>query len=278
MDRYTRWAALLRLLAQQERLTVEDAARNLNVSEATVRRDFEALAKERKIVRVRGAALHSATHAGGAALELSRHSAHSTAPSHVRRLAARAAALIHTGEVVGVAGAAFTDQIGRALGARFDAGATPTALASPDAARAGAASGITVVTNDLAVATELARRPGIKVVATGGVLAPGASTMSGPLVGLLLAGVSLDTAIVTATAVDPEFGVTAVDDVEAQACSQLIARARQVVVVATSESLDRSAFARICGAERIDVLVTDDGVAPATAERFGNRGVRVVTG
>jgi DeoR family transcriptional regulator of aga operon len=50
------------------------------------------------------------------------------------------------------------------------------------------------------------------------------------------------------------------------------------VVAAVSADLDRSAFARVCETGRIDALVTDDGIAPATADRFRNRGVRVVLG
>ena len=57
MDRYTRWSGLLDLLARRERMTVEEAAGELGVSAATVRRDFEALAAQRKLLRLRGAAV-----------------------------------------------------------------------------------------------------------------------------------------------------------------------------------------------------------------------------
>ncbi len=39
MDRYARWNALLELLTDSGRVTVEDAADKLNVSQATIRRD-----------------------------------------------------------------------------------------------------------------------------------------------------------------------------------------------------------------------------------------------
>jgi len=282
VDRYTRWTALLELLAREERLTVEDAARALAVSPATVRRDFDALAKQRKIVRLRGAALHGAAPAaaaiqGTAAAAGAFAGAPAPTSPHARRVAGQAAALVHPGTVVGVAGSDLTGQVARAIGVRFEA--------TPPAADGGSVAGaagrptpaLTVVTNDLAVAADLVRRPAVKVVVAGGVLAPHSLSVGGPLAGLLLQGVSLDMAIVAASAVDPDFGVTAADEVDAEGCSLMIARARQVVVVALSADLDRSAFARVCGTERIDVLVTDAGIAPATAERFANRGVRVVT-
>ena len=39
MDRYARWNALLELLTESGRVTVEEAAAKLTVSQATIRRD-----------------------------------------------------------------------------------------------------------------------------------------------------------------------------------------------------------------------------------------------
>ncbi|HXP55333.1 MAG TPA: DeoR family transcriptional regulator, partial [Streptosporangiaceae bacterium] len=44
MSRYRRWNELLELLATAGQLQVEDAAKALRVSAATVRRDFDELA------------------------------------------------------------------------------------------------------------------------------------------------------------------------------------------------------------------------------------------
>jgi len=273
VDRYTRWTALLDLLHHEERLTVEVAAARLGVSQATVRRDFDALAKQRKLISLRGAALHST--AAVATNSFDGLSPAVAAP-HARRIAGQAAALLHPRTVVGIAGGALTAAVARAVGVRFDASSPVPATAESQAGQAGSTPVLTVVTNDLAVAGELVRRPGLKVVTTGGVLAPHSMTLSGPLAGLLLQGVSLDTAVIAADAVDPDFGVTAADELDADGCALMIARARQVIVVVRSADLDRSAFARVCGTERVGVLVTDSGIAPATAERFANRGVRVV--
>jgi DeoR/GlpR family transcriptional regulator of sugar metabolism len=265
---------LLEHLAAAERLTVDDAAARLGVSPATVRRDFDSLARQRKLVRLRGAAIHRAAPAAGSLFETP---GVAVAPPQGRRIAGQVSALVRPGAVVGLAGGALLGVIARALGVRFDAVASGDHPAIP-AQPASSAPVLTVVTNDLAVAADLARRPALKVVTTGGVLDAQSHRLTGPLAGLLLHGVSLDTAVVAADAVDPEFGVTAADEVDAEACALLIARARQVIVAAASADLDRAAFARICGTDRIDVLVTDSGAAPATVERFANRGVRVVTG
>jgi DeoR family transcriptional regulator of aga operon len=274
---------LLDLLARRERLSVEDAARDLGVSAATVRRDFEALSAQRKLLRLRGAAIHVAAPVAHPLLSVDGGAV--VGPPELRRIAAQAARLLRPGTVVGLTGTAATRALARAIGLRVDTlsesgTGTPAADSSArvTALRPPSSNALTVVTNDLVAAIELARRRGLKVVATGGVLDGPAQALGGPLAGLLLQGISLDTALIAADAVDPEFGVTAVDEDDAGVAAAMVARARQVVVAAPSVDLDRSAFARVCETGRIDVLVTDDGIAAATADRFRNRGVRVVLG
>ena len=57
VDRYARWNALLELLTESGRVSVEDAAERLDVSQATIRRDFDQLAQQQMITRTRGGAV-----------------------------------------------------------------------------------------------------------------------------------------------------------------------------------------------------------------------------
>ena len=57
MSRYRRWNELLELLAADGQLGVERAADVLGVSAATVRRDFDELARQQMLTRIRGGAL-----------------------------------------------------------------------------------------------------------------------------------------------------------------------------------------------------------------------------
>ena len=56
MARYQRWNALLDLLPGDGQLTVAEAAQALSVSEATIRRDLDQLAKQQLVTRTRGGA------------------------------------------------------------------------------------------------------------------------------------------------------------------------------------------------------------------------------
>ena len=57
MSRYRRWNELLELLAADGQLQVERAVQVLGVSAATVRRDFDELARQQMLTRIRGGAL-----------------------------------------------------------------------------------------------------------------------------------------------------------------------------------------------------------------------------
>ncbi len=57
MTRYRRLNDLLELLAADGQVTVEQAAEQLGVSAATVRRDFDDLADQQMLTRIRGGAV-----------------------------------------------------------------------------------------------------------------------------------------------------------------------------------------------------------------------------
>ncbi|GHA90924.1 DeoR/GlpR family DNA-binding transcription regulator [Streptomyces termitum] len=267
MSKHERWNALLELLASAGKVEVEEAATALGVSAATIRRDLDELAEQRLLVRTRGGAV-----AHGVSYELPLRYKSGRYAAEKARIAAAAAELIAPGEVVGLNGGTTTTEVARALALRF-AGehAEPARPAAP------AGPALTVVTNALNIATELAVRPQIKIVATGGVARPQTYELVGPLAAGVLGEVVLDTVVLGVDGVDPALGVMAHQEEEAGISRLFAQRASRVVVVTDSSKLGRRAFARICGLERIGLLVTDTGIAPETAARLTEAGVRVHT-
>ena len=261
MSRYSRWNELLELLAADGQLQVERAAQVLGVSTATVRRDFDELARQQMLTRIRGGAV-----AQGVTYDLPLRYKTERHPTEKQRIAAAAAALVRPGQIAGLNGGTTTTEVARALATRADLNA---GSASP---------AVTVVTNALNIATELAVRQHIKIVTTGGVARPQSYELIGPLATGVLDQVTLDIAILGVDGIDPVAGATAHHEGEASINKLMADRADQVVVVADSSKVGRRAFARICAAPDIDVLVTDAGIAAADAARFGEAGTRVITG
>lgn len=87
---------------------------------------------------------------------------------------------------------------------------------------------------------------------------PQSYELIGPLAGAVLSELTLDVTVLGVDALDVEVGATAHHEGEASVNRLLAERARRVVVAADSSKLGRRAFARICGLEMIDTLVTDE--------------------
>ena len=260
MSRYRRWNELLELLAAAGQLQVEEAAKALGVSEATVRRDLDELASQQMLTRIRGGAV-----AQGVTYDLPLRYKSERHPSEKQRIAAVAAALVRPGQVTGLNGGTTTTEVARALATRSDL----NPQVPPPA--------VTVVTNALNIATELAVRQHIKIVTTGGVARPQSYELTGPLATGVLEQVTLDVAILGVDGIDAAAGATAHHEGEASTNRLMARQAALVVIAADSSKVGRRAFARICTAAEIDVLVTDTGIAAEDAARLEDAGVDVVT-
>ena len=259
MDRYARWNALLELLTETGRISVEEAAERLVVSQATIRRDFDQLAQQQMITRTRGGAV-----VNGVSYDLPlRYKSAKHAPEK-QRIGAAAAALVDPAMVVGLTGGTTTTEVARALAAR------------PDLSGTGAdGPQLTVVTNALNIANELIVRSRMKIVVTGGVIRPQSYELVGPLATGILRDLTLDLAFLGVDAFDAQLGAASHHEGEAAMNSLLAAQARRIIVIADSSKLGRHAFARVCPAEKVQVLITDADATEADVAPFKLLGIDV---
>ena len=260
MSRYRRLNDLLELLAADGQLTVQRAAGALGVSAATVRRDFDDLAAQQMLTRIRGGAV-----ARGVTYDLPLRYKTERHPTEKHRIAAVAAAMVRPGQVAGLNGGTTTTEVARALAVRAD-------LQSGDPL----SPALTVVTNALNIGAELAVRQNIKIVVTGGVARPQSYELTGPLATGVLEQVALDVVILGVDGIDAEAGATAHHEGEASINRMMTQRAHRVIVAADSSKAGRRAFARICAADEVDVLVTDAGISAGQSARLAAAGIHVV--
>jgi DeoR family transcriptional regulator of aga operon len=243
------------MIAAAGRVEIGDAAQRLDVSPATVRRDLDELAEQQLVVRTRGGAVaHSVSYDLPLRYKLSRR------PDEKRAIAAAAAARVGPGAVVGLNGGTTTTEVARALASRAGADATAP---------------LTVVTNALNIAHELAVRPHVKLVLTGGVARPQSYELIGPLAAPVLEGLTLDVVILGVDGVSADGGACTNNEDEAAVNELMSRRARHVVIAADASKLGRRAFARICSVEQIDTVVTGDGADPSAVAALRDAGVDV---
>jgi DeoR family transcriptional regulator of aga operon len=258
VDRYERLSALLEILGKRGKVDVEDLAAELDVSAATVRRDLDHLAEQQLLTRTRGGAV-----ANNVAYDLPLRYKTARNASQKERIGRAAAALVSNGSVVGLNGGTTTTEIARALAVR------------PDLSGRADGPALTVVTNALNIANELAVRPHVKIVVTGGVARQQSFELIGPLATKILEEITLDVVFIGVDAVDPVRGAYAHHEGEASINRMMAARARKVVVVADSSKLNQHAFAQIWPVSDMHMLITDAEASPETVAAFEAEGIEV---
>lgn len=261
MDRVARWTAILEMLANADggRLTIEQVVKSFNVSPATVRRDFDELARQQMLTRTRGGAVSN-----GVFYDLPLRYKTARHASEKQRIAEAAVRLLAPGQVVGLNGGTTTTEVARVLAARSELLSN-----GPDAP-------LTVVTNALNIANELTMRPNVKIVVIGGVVRPQSYELTGPLATKLLTHMTLDVAIIGVDAIDAATGASAHHEGEASINQLMAARARKVFVVADGSKVGQAAFARIARIQDIDALITDSTAPAAAVRNIESAGCRVI--
>ena len=85
----------------------------------------------------------------------------------------------------------------------------------------------------------------------------------GPAAETMIAQYHLDVAFIGTDGFTVAEGCTTHDEMEAHTDLAFIGQTARTVVIADSSKIGKVTFARICGTEMIDTLVTDSGIEPA---------------
>jgi DeoR family transcriptional regulator, aga operon transcriptional repressor len=249
MRQNDRLSSILESLATDGAVEVTELSGSLGVSAATIRRDLALLERQRLLTRTHGGAVgHDVSYELPLRYKGARHQ------KEKGRIAAEAAIRVSDGAVVGLTGGTTTTEVARAMLDRH---------------------GITVVTNALNIAGELAIRADLKLVVTGGTARPESYELVGPVAEQALERLNLDVAFVGVDGITVDAGLTTHHEVEAHTNRALIERARHVVVVTDSSKLGRVAFAQIAPLDVVDELVTDDAAPPEAIRALTDAGVLV---
>lgn len=227
----SRWQeAILEAVRREGRARIAVLARQLDISDETVRRHVRPLVERGLLRREHGAVIW----AGPA-----------EAP-FARRLRVQAAAK----QAIACAVAARVEDGATVM---LDTGSTTAYVAQALAAR----RGLTVVTNGLEIARSLVGRNGHKVYLAGGELDARLAAALGHEALAFVDQFRADLAILSIAAIDAREGLMDYELDEARLARAMMRRARSVVVAVDRSKFGRRAAVRVAGLEEVDVLVTD---------------------
>lgn len=226
---------ILSYLAESPVLTVEGAIRLTNASPATVRRDFDRMADDRLVRRVRGGVgLLQPGPSEMIPIEL-REVQH---PVAKRALAARAATLLQQGDV-----------------AIIDGGTTTLMLAQfiPDFP-------LRIITNSVRLVADLETRhpdhPQLEIYVTGGILYPHSGLLLGPRTENSISQYYAQWAFLSAGGIT-ERGTFNTNELVVGTERAMIESAEKIVILADHSKIGRPALCAGAQLNEIDILITD---------------------
>jgi DeoR family transcriptional regulator, aga operon transcriptional repressor len=244
---------ILELLEAQERVTVEELVARYGVSAVTIRGDLDALADLGAVVRSHGGALKRAEALEDVPIAVKETLHH----AEKVRIGHAAAQMIRDGETV-----------------MLDSGTTTAELARQ--IRFLKLRSLTVITNALNIAMEIAGLPHVRLIMIGGILRQMSYSLCGPPAEHALRGLHADRLFLAVDGLDPEIGLMTPDVLEAQLNSVMIQVSREVVVVADSSKFQRRSLSVIAKLDAVHKVVTDSGTSPEVLAALRARNVEVI--
>ena len=230
---------IARLVEEHGRARVTDLSFQFGVSSVTIRKDLATLEEQRRVVRTHGGAV-----AVGRGAERAFDVRERIQRAEKDAIGREAAAMVVDGESIAL-----------------DASTTALSLARHLKGRGGWLH-LTVITNGLRIAAELAGHPGITVAMPGGFLRWEALSLVGPLGEGLFDKVNIQTAFMGAAGFAIDAGLSDATDEEAQIKRLMVQGASRTVALVDHSKWERAAFATFCRTADLAAVVTDD-LAPA---------------
>jgi DeoR family fructose operon transcriptional repressor len=232
-------------------VSVTVLARQLGVSEMTIRRDLDWLEQRSVLTRVHGGAIS--------------YQKDEEKPFEDRLLQSNPQKA-----AIGWAAAQLVQDGDRII---LDAGTTAQRIAQNLSGR----SRLTVITNNIHIMSDLAGNKEIEVIMLGGTLKHQEMCTVGPMVTQALSVLSVDKCFLSAAGFDANQGLTDQDMREVEIKQVMMRSAREVILVADSSKWGMVKLVRIAALNQIHKLVSDNLLPPDAITVLENVGVEVIT-
>lgn len=244
-----RYEKIVQLVNERGSIRVTELSELCQVTEETIRRDLDRLEQAGKLRRSHGGAV-SVKDQQPETPYFEREVAHA---EEKKRIAEAAVKLIEPKERI-----------------LLDASTTAWYMAAsmPDIP-------VTVLTNSIKVALELAGKEKIQVISTGGILASRSLSYIGPLAERSLDAYHVDKAFLSCKGVHLERGISESNELQARIKHRMVGMADSVILLADSSKYGVQAFTHVADLKDIHRLVTDSGLPSEGAAELEQRGIPV---
>lgn len=251
MTREERQSAIIDYLLRQGAVQVSALSDGLQVSAVTIRKDLSDLESQGRLYRSHGKAILINPFTANRSVN----EKEKLFPEEKYNIGTAAAKLVMTNDSIVIA-----------------SGTTVTAFAQCLQHN----SRFTAVTASIKVAEALAANSEIEVIQLGGRLRHSSLSVVGPDGEQTLLGCTFSKLFLGVDGIDLEYGVTTTDLREAHLNKVMMNVAQKCIILADSSKFGRRGFAKICGMDEIDMIITDSHIRSADRRALEDMGIEVI--
>ena len=241
---------ILSLIQKNGRVLVDELSKDLNLSKITIRKDLDYLESKELLMRTHGGALPAQA---GALSDPTIQEKEELHHEEKVRIAEAAAGMVSEGQCI-----------------ILDSGTTTTAIARAISSL----KHLTVITNALNIATELARSES-EVILIGGTLRKNSLSVVGPLAEDVLKEIHADIVFLGVDGFDINVGLTTPNVLEARVNRAMVSAAEKVVAVCDSSKFNRRSLSLIVGTSAIHHVITDSKLPADEIKVIQDAGIEV---
>jgi DeoR/GlpR family transcriptional regulator of sugar metabolism len=249
MLKMERQAFILHQVNLHNKVLSADITQQINVSDDTIRRDLQELAKEGKIIKVHGGALSPSYHNG--------HHSNKEIYGYTQKriIAQKAASLIKNGMFVLTGGGTTIIELARALPHDLHA---------------------TFISGSIPALFEYSNHPNIEVIAIGDKVAKNSKITVGLEAVSKIKELKVDICFLGVNAISIENGVSDNDWDVVKIKKTMVESSRRLICLTISEKLNSQQAIQVCDCKKIDTLITELPADDELLQPFVQAGITVV--
>ena len=242
---------ILRVLEKDGFVKVIDIANELDVTTVTVRKDFKSLEERGLLYRTHGSASPANPH---------------TSDRHVKE---KEKIRIKEKQLIGAYAARFIEEGDSII---INSGSTVCVFAE----QIKPIGRLTVVTSSIKATMILSEHENIYVTQLGGTLRRSSMSVIGSYTLNFLENITCSKMFLGVDGIDLDFGVTTSNVEEAELNKAMMSVALKTIVLCDSSKFGRKGFGKICNLDKIDIIITDEGISISMKKLLEEQGIEVI--
>ncbi|ADY53685.1 transcriptional regulator, DeoR family [Pseudopedobacter saltans DSM 12145] len=242
---------ILNTLQKEGFIRVIDVAKKLDVTTVTIRKDLKTLEEKGLLYRTHGSASPINPHASD------------------RNVKEKEKERIKEKQLIGISASKLIEENDSII---INSGSTICAFAEQIVPK----ERLTVVTSSIKATTILSENEAINISQLGGTFRRSSMSVIGSYTLSFLENITCSKVFLGVDGVDLDFGVTTSNIEEAELNKAMMNISLKTIVLCDSSKFGRKGFGKICNLDKIDIIITDEGISPSIQKLIEEQGVEVI--